>query len=356
MVFVLSSGCLYRVFCLWGWYLVWYFSPSRLDPCFVFVGVPLLFFCLVGFVDAVFSLLFSFSQALGKPKPPSGGLGFPLCFFIAAEHYDLDPFIFIFSFTKVPAPPCFFFLVGSRVVVSLVFFSLLCLSVWWSVLGFFGGSSALHARCIMHSLFGGRETIVSPLPFIIIVFFGNRTVTLCLVGFPPSRRGKCCPFFHFVFFCGWFGVFCRFFTVLLFLGSLSEKNFRERIFVFGCWCWSCVFWCCFAYVFALLFGFSLPKMARKNSLDVRSGVSGVLSLFLWFFRRRRAFLFFFLREKAQVITGHTPTRTWVVFSCSFSCPAAFVCSPFLAVRPASWCFLGAPFWAPRVFGILLELF
>ena len=64
---------------------------------------------MVGFVDAVFSCLLFLSQALGKPKPPSGGLGFPLCFFIAAEHYDLDPFIFIFSFTKVPAPPCFFF-------------------------------------------------------------------------------------------------------------------------------------------------------------------------------------------------------------------------------------------------------
>ena len=34
---------------------------------------------------------------------------------------------------------------------------------------------------------------------------GNRTVTLCLVVFPPFRRGKCCPFF---FFCVWFGVFC----------------------------------------------------------------------------------------------------------------------------------------------------
>ena len=55
-------------FCLWVWYLVWSLSPSSPDPCLVFVGVPLFFFCLVGFVDAVFSLLFSFSQALGKPK------------------------------------------------------------------------------------------------------------------------------------------------------------------------------------------------------------------------------------------------------------------------------------------------
>ena len=33
----------------------------------------------------------------------------------------------------------------------------------------------------------------------------------------------------------------------------------------------------FAYVFALLFGFSLPKKSRENSLDVRSCVSG----FFW---------------------------------------------------------------------------
>ena len=34
--------------------------------------------------------------------------------------------------------------------------------------------------------------------------------------FSPSRRGKCCPFSSFLFFCVWFGVFCRF---LLFFSS-----------------------------------------------------------------------------------------------------------------------------------------
>ena len=51
--------------------------------------------------------------------------------------------------------------------------------------------------------------------------------------FPPSRRGKCCPFLSFCFFFRvWLGVFCRFFSVLLFLGSLFGRNFRERTFVF----------------------------------------------------------------------------------------------------------------------------
>ena len=66
-------------------------------------------------------------------------------------------------------------------------------------------------------------------------------------------------------------------------------------------------------VYCLLIVFSLPKRSRKNSLDVRSGVLGFFSLFLWFFRRCRrpfGFLFLFLlREIAQVVTGHTPTRT-----------------------------------------------
>ena len=56
-------------------------------PSFSFSG------CLVGFVDAVFSLLFSFSQALGKPKP--FWFGFPL--------------VFSSSFTRTPSStrkPC----------------------------------------------------------------------------------------------------------------------------------------------------------------------------------------------------------------------------------------------------------
>ena len=53
-------------------------SPSRPDPCLVFCLRPTLLFCSVGFVDAVFSRLCSFFQALGKPKP--FWFGFPLVF------------------------------------------------------------------------------------------------------------------------------------------------------------------------------------------------------------------------------------------------------------------------------------
>ena len=46
------------------------------------------------------------------------------------------------------------------------------------------------------------------------------------------------------------------------------------------------------------------------------------------------FSLFFLRETAQVVTGHTPTRTLCSFFFFLSLsPAAFVCSPVLAVRP-----------------------
>ena len=52
----------------------------------------------------------------------------------------------------------------------------------------------------------------------------------------------------------------------IFLMSWSGPlfDFRERTFVFWCRCWSCVFLCCFAYVFALLFGFFAPENVSKK--------------------------------------------------------------------------------------------
>ena len=99
-------------------------------------------------------------------------------------------------------------------------------------------------------------------------------------------------------------------------------------------------------------------MSRKNSLDVRSGVSGFFSLFLWFFRRRRrlfCFCFFFLREKAQVVTGHTPTRT--LCSCSFFLslsPPQPGLSPVLAVRPFFLAFCRGAILGPVRFGDFLD--
>ena len=105
------------------------------------------------------------------------------------------------------------------------------------------------------------------------------------------------------------------------------KNFSGANFCFWASVLVVCFWCFFAFVFALFFDFSFPKMSRKILLMSGLSFLGFFSLFLWFFRRRRR-LFFFLREKAQVVTGHTPTRTCVVCHCSFCCPAALVCSPF----------------------------
>ena len=64
--------------------------------------------------------------------------------------------------------------------------------------------------------------------------------------------------------------------------------------------------------------------------------------------------FFFKRQRSG--SHRTPlTRTCVAGSFSFCVPPLLSVSPVLAVRPASWWFFGVPFWAPGVFGILLEL-
>ena len=115
----------------------------------------------------------------------------------------------------------------------------------------------------------------------------------------------------------------------------------------GCVC----FWCCFAYVFALLLGFSLPKLSLKNSLDVRSGVSGFFLSSFGFFADVVAFLFFFsfFREIDQVVTGHTPTRTLCFFVLFFLCPRRDrVYLPFWPCVLSFWRFVGVPFWAPGV--------
>ena len=106
---------------------------------------------------------------------------------------------------------------------------------------------------------------------------------------PP--RGKCCPFFSFCVFSVRSGVFCRFLSFFSFLRVVFWKNFRERTFVFGWLCWSCVFWWVFAIVFALFFGVSLPKLFGKILLMSGLVFSGFVLSSLGFFRRRRLFFF-----------------------------------------------------------------
>ena len=138
------------------------------------------------------------------------------------------------------------------------------------------------------------------------------------------QGGNAVRFFHFVFFL--FGsvsfvVFCR----SSFLRVVFWKNFRERTFVFGWLCWSCVFWGVFAIVFA-----SFLAVRSRNCPEKILLLSGLVffrgrSLFLWFFRRRR-FWFFFLRDRDQVVTGHSPRTHLFFWFFFFLCPAAFVCS------------------------------
>ena len=137
--------------------------------------------------------------------------------------------------------------------------------------------------------------------------------------------------FSFCVFCVWFGVFCVFFSVFLFLGSLFEKIFGSELLFLGVGVGRVCFLCCFAYAFAFLFGFSLPKMSRKHSVDVRSCVSGFFLSSSGFFADVVAFFVFvfsFLREKAQVVTGHTPPHALGLLF-----PVPFFVPPHLFVRP-----------------------
>ena len=103
--------------------------------------------------------------------------------------------------------------------------------------------------------------------------------------------------------------------------------------------------------------FSLPKLSQKNSLDVRSGVFGLFFSppLVFFRRRRRPFRVFFLRETAQVVTGHTPTRT--LHSCFFFLsvsPPQPGLSPVLAVRPFFSGVLSGCHSGPRAFLCFLD--
>ena len=186
---------------------------------------------------------------------------------------------------------------------------------------------------------------------------------LCSV-FPPSRRGKCCPFFSFRVFCVWLGVFCRFFAFSSskgrFLKKFSGANFCFWVFVLAV-CFLVLFCLCFCFMFCF---FSLPKVFGKILL-----MSGLVFLgcllssfgffadvvvpfcFVCFF-----FFFFFQRDRSGSHRAHPPHA--LVFFCFF----LSVSPPRLSVHPfwpcvlSFWRFVGVPFWAPGVFGILPVLF
>ena len=117
--------------------------------------------------------------------------------------------------------------------------------------------------------------------------FRPATVLSQIVGcvvlvFFPSRRGKCCPSFSLCVFRVWFGVSCRFFCRFLFLGSLFEKIFGSELLFLGLGV-GFVFFGGFLPMFLLHFWRFAPESVQKNSLDVRSGVFGVVLFSFGFF-------------------------------------------------------------------------
>ena len=120
-----------------------------------------------------------------------------------------------------------------------------------------------------------------------------------------------------------FAFFCR----SSFLRVVFWKHFRERTFVFGWLCWSCVFWWVFAIVLALFFGVSLPKLFGKFLLMSGLVFSGFVLSSLGSFCRRRRFRFFFKRYRSG--SNRTPLHTHLSFWFFFF----FVSRRFCLFRP-----------------------
>ena len=89
-----------------------------------------------------------------------------------------------------------------------------------------------------------------------------------------------------------FAVFCR----SSLLRVVFWKKFRERTFVFGWLCWSCVFWWVFAYVFASFLAVRSRNCPKKILL-----LSGLV---------------FFLGSFSFPLV-FSPTSFFVVFVCFF---------------------------------------
>ena len=170
----------------------------------------------------------------------------------------------------------------------------------------------------------------------------------CLV----PQGGNAVHFFFSCFLC-LVRCFLLFFCRSSLLRAAFWKNFRERTFVFGWLCWACVFWWVFAIVFALFFGVLLPNLFGKILLMSGLVFSGFVLSPLGFLSSS-SFLLVFFFERQRSGSNRTPlTRT------CFSGFFLFVSRRFCLFCPFWPCvlllgvFLGVPFWAPRVFGILL---
>ena len=187
------------------------------------------------------------------------------------------------------------------------------------------------------------------------MFYGDRATVLSPFLSSPFSKGEMLSVFFFLcFFVSGLVVFLSFFFPFFFSGGRClEKIFGSELLFSGCRFWSCVFWCCFAYVFALLFAFVAPETVLKNSLRCQVWCFWVVFFLpLVFFADVVVFLcFFFLfkRDSSGSNRAHPHTHLFCLSLFLFLCPAALACSPFLAVRPASWCFPWGAILGPSAF-------
>ena len=99
----------------------------------------------------------------------------------------------------------------------------------------------------------------------------------------------------------------------------------------------------FCLGFCFIFWHFAPENARKNSLHVRFLFWVPFSLS---FRFPSSSFLFFLRDTAQVVTGHTPHAPFSSVSLFLSPPRLFL--PVLAVRPFFLAFCRGAILAPGV--------
>ena len=121
---------------------------------------------------------------------------------------------------------------------------------------------------------------------------------------------------------------------------------------------------CFLVGFCLCFCFDFwrfaPETVWKNSLDVRSVVFWVRSLFLWVFvvivfRFCFWLLFLFFKRQRSGSSRTPPHAPFCLFLFSFCVPPRVLFHPFWPCVPLLRIFLGVPFWAPRVLGFSWNL-
>ena len=233
----------------------------------------------------------------------------------------------------------------SVVFILVLFFLCFCFTIWFVVPGNVSRKfSSGQVRCL-HKFSGAN------------FFLWCRCWSVG--SFSPFSKGEMLSGFFILCFLCRVRCLLSFFAVLLFLGDLGPlfEKFSGANFCFRVSVLVACFLVLFCQCFCLFCGFLLPTMSRKILLMSGLVFLGFLSSF-GFFADVVVFLFFvsffFLREKAQVVTGHTPARTLCFFPFSCLCPRRNrVYLPFWPCALSFWRFVGVPFLGPGVFGVSL---